>query len=241
MEARYCYAANRPAMEESWAGWVFSIKLSSGFNSSIPFESPRKDCQPSTYRLSQRLSLASRCSFGIQTMSLNGNCSIESIFRYRWCERQWQDYVIIITWFNDGFRYCRPRHFAAATRSYTRPQWRSTTVATIVCRRFNAVYPFERQHIAFSTCYLWSAARVRIVPLLFTLYTADIGIIVQSFGLKHHTYADNTQIYSYFPAEWASRKINVIDCIDIVDKWMATNRLQNRTFCGVVHLGEFYC
>ena len=77
MEARYCYAA----IEESCAGRVFSIKLSSGFKSSIPFESPRKDCQPSTYRLSQRVSLVSRCSVGIQTMSLNGNRSIESIFR----------------------------------------------------------------------------------------------------------------------------------------------------------------
>ena len=39
-------------------------------------------------------------------------------------------------------------------------------------------------------------------PLLFTLYTADIGIIVQSFGMKHHTYADDNQIYSLcFPAE----------------------------------------
>ena len=34
-------------------------------------------------------------------------------------------------------------------------------------------------------------------PLLFTLYTADIGIIVQSFGLKHHTYDDDNQIYLF--------------------------------------------
>ena len=56
-------------------------------------------------------------------------------------------------------------------------------------------------------------------PLLFTRYTADIGIIVQSFGLKHHTYADDNQIYSlYFPAECPFLKIKVIDCVDVVNK-----------------------
>ena len=123
MEARYCYAA----IEESWAGRDFSIKLSSGFKSSIPFESPRKDCQPSTYRLPQRVSLVSRCSVGIQMMSFNGNCSIESIVRYRWCDRQWHNCAIMTTWFNGGFRHCRPWHFGAATRSYIRFQWRSIT------------------------------------------------------------------------------------------------------------------
>ena len=63
-------------------------------------------------------------------------------------------------------------------------------------------------------------------PLLFTLYTADIGIIVHAFGLKHHTYADNNHIYSSCcPAECASLKIKLIDFIDVVDKWMASNRL----------------
>ena len=63
-------------------------------------------------------------------------------------------------------------------------------------------------------------------PLLFTLCTEDIGIIVQSFGLKHHTYVDDNQIdSSCFPAECASLKIKLIDCIDFVDKWMASNRL----------------
>ena len=55
---------------------------------------------------------------------------------------------------------------------------------------------------------------------------SDIGIIVQSFGLKHHTYADDNQIYSScFPADCAYLKIKVIDCIDVVDKWMSSNRL----------------
>ena len=132
--------------------YIYSITLSSGLKSFIPFESPSKDCQPSTYRLPQRVSLVSRCSVGIQMMSFNGNRSIESIFRYRWCDRQWQDCAIITTWFNGGFRHCRPWHFAAATRSYIRHQRRSTTVATIVCRRSNGLS-------------IWTAAYRVLIPL----------------------------------------------------------------------------
>ena len=63
-------------------------------------------------------------------------------------------------------------------------------------------------------------------PLLFTLYTADIEAIVRSFGLKHHTYADDNQIYSScHPPESASLKVTIIQAIDAVDQWMASNRL----------------
>ena len=92
MEPCYCYAA----VDESWAGQVFSIMLSCGLNSSILFKSRRKDCQPSTYRLPQRVSPVSRCSVSIQTISLNVNRCIESVFRYYWCDRQWQDCAIIL-------------------------------------------------------------------------------------------------------------------------------------------------
>ena len=47
------------------------------------------------------------------------------------------------------------------------------------------------------------------LSLCYSLYTADIRIIMQSFGLKRHAYADANQIYSScFPAECASLKIN---------------------------------
>ena len=55
-------------------------------------------------------------------------------------------------------------------------------------------------------------------PLLFTLYTADIEAIVRSFGLKHHTYADDNQIYSScHPPESAPLKAMIIQAIDAVD------------------------
>ena len=62
--------------------------------------------------------------------------------------------------------------------------------------------------------------------LLFILCTTDIGIIVKLLGLKHQTYDGANQIYALcFPAECASFMVKVIDCIDVADKWMASNRL----------------
>ena len=161
-------------------------------------------------------------------MSLNGNHCIESIFRYRWYDHQWQDCAIFTTWFNSGFRNRSPWHFAAVNRSYIRLQRRNTTVATIACRRSNAVCPFESQHIAFSSCYLWSALRARTWAfVIHSLHGRHVTFIMQSFGLKHHsvhTYADHNEIYSScLSVEYASLKIKVIDCIDNVDKWMASN------------------
>ena len=60
-------------------------------------------------------------------------------------------------------------------------------------------------------------------PLLFTHYTADIGIIDQSFHQKQYTYDDDNQIDSLdYPADCASLKIKVMNCIDVVDKWMTS-------------------
>ena len=38
-------------------------------------------------------------------------------------------------------------------------------------------------------------------PLLFTMYTIPLSSIITAFGLKHHFYVDDTQIYTSFVAE----------------------------------------
>ena len=38
-------------------------------------------------------------------------------------------------------------------------------------------------------------------PFLFTMYTTPLSSIITTFGLKHHLYADDTQIYTSFAAE----------------------------------------
>ena len=64
-------------------------------------------------------------------------------------------------------------------------------------------------------------------PLLFVLYTADIGSIIKVHKLLHHCYADDTQMYFYCrPSECATLKANVLSCIDAVADWMTVNKLR---------------
>ena len=51
-------------------------------------------------------------------------------------------------------------------------------------------------------------------PLLFTLYTVDIGEIIQSHGLKHHSYADDNQVYAARSlSDGAVLRDNMLECI----------------------------
>ena len=61
-------------------------------------------------------------------------------------------------------------------------------------------------------------------PLLFTLYTTDIGKIIQQYGLSHHSYADDNQLYSSCKQyECAALKSRKIKCIELIGEWMSSN------------------
>ena len=64
-------------------------------------------------------------------------------------------------------------------------------------------------------------------PLLFVLYSAEVGNIIDRRGLKHHCYADDTKIYSFCqPSTSAAVKSDVLDCIEEITAWVSSNRLQ---------------
>ena len=64
-------------------------------------------------------------------------------------------------------------------------------------------------------------------PLLFMLYTSDIGHIIPVHGLLHHCYADDTQFHFFCkPSEAAVLKVRVIRCISDIAEWMSSNRLK---------------
>ena len=64
-------------------------------------------------------------------------------------------------------------------------------------------------------------------PLLFTLYTVDLGEIIKKHGLSYHMYADDTQLYISFSVTDAETFMQRLEaCIRDIDIWMVKNRLK---------------
>ena len=64
-------------------------------------------------------------------------------------------------------------------------------------------------------------------PLRFTMYTTPLSSIITAFGLKHHLYADDTQIYTSFVAEDITQSLIVVqNCMLAIQIWMNQNMLK---------------
>ena len=64
-------------------------------------------------------------------------------------------------------------------------------------------------------------------PLLFTLYTTPLSSVISSYGLKHHLYADDTQIYVSLSTENAELELEKLqNCIADVFAWMTDSKLK---------------
>jgi Reverse transcriptase (RNA-dependent DNA polymerase) len=64
-------------------------------------------------------------------------------------------------------------------------------------------------------------------PLLFLLYTADVPTIADKHGVPVLSYADDTQLYTSCSApDWSSVADRLLCCIEDVDRWMSSNRLE---------------
>ncbi len=67
-------------------------------------------------------------------------------------------------------------------------------------------------------------------PILFTLYTAPLGEIIEECGLNRQTYADDTGIYhSISPMDTESKNIilsKIYNCIDKIKEFMILNKLK---------------
>ena len=64
-------------------------------------------------------------------------------------------------------------------------------------------------------------------PLLFTIYATTLSSMITTFVLKHHLYADDTQIYISFFAEDITESLIVVqNCMLAIQVWMDQNILK---------------
>ena len=60
-------------------------------------------------------------------------------------------------------------------------------------------------------------------PILFTMYTAPLSDIINNYNIRHHLYADDTQIYVPFTQDSLTQ---VEECLVEVKTWMTHNKLK---------------
>ena len=65
-------------------------------------------------------------------------------------------------------------------------------------------------------------------PLLFSMYTNPLSSIIQSHrGIKHHFYADDTQLYiTLSPSNFSQSMTALRDCLNDIQNFMAANKLK---------------
>ena len=89
------------------------------------------------------------------------------------------------------------------------------------------VVNFAGEHSSTSTLTCGVPQGSTVSPLLFSLYTADVVRIAQSFGVSVHCYADDLKLYVHCRADEAATAITqLLAYIQAIDRWMGSNRLK---------------
>ena len=83
-------------------------------------------------------------------------------------------------------------------------------------------------------------------PLVFIMYTCHFGIIAPRYGVKYHSYTDDTQLYiSLDPnndLNYSSSLKNIEHCISDIRLWMTQNLLKlNDNKTNIIYLASPHC
>ena len=58
-------------------------------------------------------------------------------------------------------------------------------------------------------------------PLLFVLYTTRLSTLISSLSLNHHLYADDTQLFSFYPSDLESSITHLQIALQQISSWTA--------------------
>ena len=62
-------------------------------------------------------------------------------------------------------------------------------------------------------------------PFLFSMFISPVSFLIQSFGIQHHQYADDTQLYTSLASSGNQSRDNITHCAEAVNRWFLENGL----------------